>query len=299
VGLVSTLTFVWFAAPDLALTQISVEVVTIMLLLLALNLLPQRGPAESGWPRRLRDAVLAIAAGSGVAALAYAVLTRPFRSLSGYYLEKGLTEAGGTNAVNVILVDFRGFDTFGEIIVLAIAALGVAAMLDGFGTARRAAGHAGRAWAAERHPLMLSVLASVLLPLALVVSAYVFLRGHDLPGGGFVAGLITGVALILLYVANGMAWAAARIRIAFPRVIGVGVLLAGATGMASWWFGRPFLTSAFGHPRLPAIGEVPLASAMAFDLGVYLAVVGVVMLVLSSLGGAANRPSDVARGMEG
>jgi multicomponent K+:H+ antiporter subunit A len=283
VGLVPTLVFVYLAAPDLALTQVSVEVVTIVLLLLALYRLPQQSPAESGPVRKLRDAGLAIASGIGVTAIIYAVLTRPFRSLSDYYLEKSVPDAGGTNVVNVILVDFRGFDTFGEIIVLAIAALGIVAMLEGLHGARLTQDSEGRPWAADSHPMMLSVLIRVLLPLALAASVYIFLRGHNLPGGGFVAGLITSIALILLYIANGVEWISGRLRVAFPRVIGIGVLVAGLTGIGSWFFGKPFLTSAHGHPHLPVIGDVPLASAAAFDLGVYLTVVGAVMLMLSSL----------------
>ncbi len=283
VGLVTTLIFVYLAAPDLALTQVSVEVVTIVLLLLALHRLPQQSPVESSAVRRLRDAVLAIAAGAGVTAITYAVLTRPFESLSSFYLEKSLSEAGGTNVVNVILVDFRGFDTFGEIIVLAIAALGIAAMLDGWRGPHLKTDHEGRPWAIDGHPMMLSVLTRWLLPLALAASVYIFLRGHNLPGGGFVAGLVSSIALALLYIANGVDWASTRLRIAFPRVIGAGILVAGLTGIGSWFFGAPFLTSAFGHPHFPVIGALPLASAAAFDLGVYLTVVGAVMLMLSSL----------------
>ncbi|MGE5171264.1 MAG: monovalent cation/H+ antiporter subunit A [Rudaea sp.] len=288
VGLVCVLFFAYFAAPDLALTQVAVEAVTIMLLLLALHYLPQRTPAESSVSRKLRDAALAVAAGGGVAALVYAVLTRPFESISDFYLENSVSQAGGRNVVNVILVDFRGFDTFGEIIVLAIAALGIHAVLAGFAGAGR---DDDRAWAADRHPLMLRVLTSVLLPLMLLVSIYIFLRGHDRPGGGFIAGLVTGIALILLYAAHGVAWTASRLRVDYQRTIGIGVLVAGATGIASWWFGQPFLTSAFGHPHLPLLGEVPLASAMAFDLGVYLTVVGVVMLVLARLGELSAAPA--------
>lgn len=283
VGLVPTLVFVYLAAPDLALTQVSVEVVTIVLLLLALHRLPQHTPVESSSARKMRDAVLAILAGVGVAAIIYAVLTRPFRSLSEYYLDKSMPEGGGTNVVNVILVDFRGFDTFGEIIVLAIAALGIVAMLDGLRGTHMATDHEGRPWATDSHPMMMSVLMRILLPLAIAASVYIFLRGHNLPGGGFVAGLITSIALILLYIANGVEWISERMRVEFPRVIGIGVLIAGLTGIGSWFFGKPFLTSAHGHPYVPVIGELPLASAAAFDLGVYLTVVGAVMLMLSSL----------------
>ncbi len=295
VGLVPTLVFVYFSAPDLALTQVAVEVVTIVLLLLALHHLPQHTPAESSRPRKLRDAALAIAAGGGVAAIAYAVMTRPFESLSDYYLERSLPGGGGTNVVNVILVDFRGFDTFGEIIVLAIAALGVVALLDGLRLDRSEADHQGRRWAAESHSVMVTVLVRLLLPLAMAASVYFFLRGHNLPGGGFVAGLVTSIALVLLYVANGVRWTASRLQLDLPRMVSAGVLIAGLTGIGSWFFARPFLTSASAHPTLPLIGELPLATAALFDLGVYLTVVGAVMLMLSSLVLASDRPGPGPR----
>ena len=287
VGLVPALIFAYLSAPDLGLTQVAVEVVTIVLLLLALHWLPQQSPAEPRRGRTLFRAAIALAAGAGIAALSYAVLTRPFQSLSDFYLANSVPGGGGANVVNVILVDFRGYDTFGEIIVLAIAALGIAAMMGKPLSGRRVADWQGRPWAPDAHPMMLSVLASLLLPLALMVAMFIFLRGHNLPGGGFVAGLVTGIALILLYIANGAGWAGARMHLAFAPLIGAGVFIAGLTGVASWLFGKPFLTSAHGHPHLPVIGDLPLASAMAFDLGVFLTVVGVVMLVLSSLGRAS------------
>ncbi|MEO8281144.1 MAG: hydrogen gas-evolving membrane-bound hydrogenase subunit E, partial [Ideonella sp.] len=124
VGLVASLTFVGFSAPDLALTQLTVEVVSSVLLLMGLALLPPASPRESSTRRRVRDASLALSGGAGIAWLAWLMLTRDHVSISWYFLQNALALGGGTNAVNVILVDFRGFDTFGEITVLAIAAVG-------------------------------------------------------------------------------------------------------------------------------------------------------------------------------
>ncbi|MDW8322932.1 MAG: monovalent cation/H+ antiporter subunit A [Burkholderiales bacterium] len=292
VGLIVSLIFVKFSAPDLALTQLAVEVVTAVLMLLALYFLPQRSPAESTRARRLRDAGLALAAGGGVAWLAYAVLTRPYTTIAGYYLDKSLPEGGGRNVVNVILVDFRGFDTLGEITVLAIAALGIYAMLERLTLAGPQRDMDGRPWNWDLHPVIMASLTRLLLPLALLTSVFIFLRGHNLPGGGFIAGLITAVALIMQYLANGAAWTQERLPPNFHPVIGWGLAIALATGLAAWAFGRPFLTSAFGHLHLPAVGEIELASAMAFDLGVYLVVVGVTLLILVHLGlmhGASHR----------
>lgn len=292
VGLVTAFTFVGLSAPDLALTQLSVEVVSTVLLLMGLALLPQRTPFESGALRRGRDALLAVFAGGGVAGLTWLMLTRPHDSISWFFLDKSLSEGGGTNVVNVILVDFRGYDTFGEITVLGIAGIGVLALLDGFRTRRPEADPDGRRWAFEEQPLLLRVAARVVLPLALLVSAYIFWRGHNVPGGGFIAGLITAVALVMQYMALGQARAEALLHGAagrrFSRWIGSGLAIAGLTGIGAFWFGRPFLTSAHGHPALPLLGELPLASAAAFDLGVYITVVGATMLTLSVLGAASK-----------
>jgi multicomponent K+:H+ antiporter subunit A len=113
---------------------------------------------------------------------------------------------------------------------------------------------------------------------------FIFLRGHNEPGGGFIAGLITAVALILLQVAYGQRWVQTRMGVRFPNLAASGVLIATATGLVSLLLGYPFLTSAFGHFNLPLIGEIELASAMLFDLGVYLTVVGGTLLILSGVG---------------
>jgi multicomponent K+:H+ antiporter subunit A len=288
VGLAVSLAFVRMSAPDLALTQLLVEIVTVLLLLLAMYFLPSESPPEPSRARLARDAVVAVFAGGSVAALAWALLTRPFDSIAWYYLENAKPEGGGYNVVNVILVDFRGFDTLGEITVLGIAAVGILALLQGLKLEGPALDWDGRPWAAERYPLMLRVLSQPLLPLALLVSAYLFLRGHNAPGGGFIAGLVTGTAMLLQYVAQGSAWATARLPWNYTRVIAAGLLVATATGLASWAFGAPFLTSTFGYVTWPVVGKFELASAMLFDLGIYLAVVGVVMVILARLGGLAG-----------
>ncbi len=282
VGLFVSLAFVYFSAPDLALTQLSVEVVTIILLLLALHFLPQESQPESSSARRLRDALLAGTAGLGIAALTWAILTAPFETLSGYYLEQSVPGGGGKNVVNVILVDFRGFDTFGEITVLAIAAIGIHALLYNLFVNPNPAGPHG--WATSRPPLLLSVICRPLLPLALLVALYLMLRGHNAPGGGFIAGLVAGVALVMQYLASGLDWTNARMKIDYFKVIAAGLAIALATGVASWFFAHPFMTTTFTHVHWPVVGEFEVASAMVFDLGVFLTVVGITMLILAELG---------------
>ena len=292
VGLVVALAFEYLSAPDLALTQTSVEVVTAVLMMMALALLPQTTPAESGTGRKLRDATLAGVAGVGIAALTYAVLTRPLESISWYFLEQSVPKGGGTNVVNVILVDFRGYDTFGEITVLGVAAVGVLALMDGLRVRRERTDENGRPFGGERFDALLGFAARVLLPFAIVVSVYVFLRGHNQPGGGFIAGLVTAVALVMQYMALGREDAERRLGANYVRLVGAGIAIAGLTGVAAWLFGRPFLTSAHGHPHVPLLGEIPLASAAVFDLGVYLTVVGATMLTLSALGAATRPPVE-------
>ncbi|RRV15111.1 monovalent cation/H+ antiporter subunit A [Pseudomonas saudiphocaensis] len=284
VGMLVALAFARFSAPDLALTQLSVEVVTIILLILTLYFVPDRTPAESSSLRALRDLVLAGGFGTMIAMLTYAVLTRPYNSIASFFLENSVSGGGGTNVVNVILVDFRGFDTFGEISVLAIAGIGIYGLLFGLHLPYPRRDYGGRLWSTDSHPMVLDVLSRTVLPMALLISVFIFLRGHNMPGGGFIAGLITSVALILQYISHGVTWAEERQPFSYHGIAGAGVFIAGLTGLGSWLFGYPFLTSAFDHFHLPFIGEFELATAMLFDLGVYLAVVGATLLILSNMG---------------
>ncbi|HCQ34280.1 MAG TPA: monovalent cation/H+ antiporter subunit A, partial [Alcanivorax sp.] len=284
VGLVVSLVFVRFSAPDLALTQLSVEVVTVMLLILAMYFLPVRTSAESGVFRVFRDLFLSVVVGGGVGVMAFAMMTSDFNSISGFFLENAKPGGGGTNVVNVILVDFRGFDTFGEITVLGIAAMGIYALLKDLKLTSPRADSTGRPWARDAHPLVLVTISRPLLPLALLVSVYIFLRGHNLPGGGFIAGLVTSVALLLQYVASGVGWMHHRMPGDYHPVVALGLLLAGITGVASWLFGHPFLTSTFDYIHWPLVGKFEVASAMLFDTGVFLTVVGATLLMLANLG---------------
>ena len=296
VGLVVSMGFNYLSAPDLALTQISVEVVTIILMLLALNFMPKETPIESSTGARLRDISIASVAGLGVGGLIYALMTRDFigETISGFHLENSYKGGGGTNVVNVILVDFRGFDTFGEIIVLGIAALVIFALTEAVLGTRVRAYLLNRKpdlpQAGDSHPMMMVVATRVMMPLALMVAAYIFFRGHNLPGGGFIAGLIAAIAIIMQYMASGFAWATERQRYPYHAIIGSGVLIAAATGLGSWFSGTPFLTSAFGYIHWAPLEEFEWATAALFDLGVFLAVVGAVLLALESLSRFAWQP---------
>ncbi|RZA08490.1 MAG: DUF4040 domain-containing protein, partial [Moraxellaceae bacterium] len=287
VGLVVAMAFVALSAPDLALTQISVDVVSTVLLLMSLSLLPQLTPYESSSTRHWRDVAIAIAGGGAMAWIVWLILTRDHQSISWFFTQQALPKGGGSNVVNVILVDFRGFDTFGEICVLAIAAIGALVMMDGM-RAHGAIATPGLTLRFNPSPLMLRMTASWVLPIALLYSLYILLRGHNLPGGGFIAGLITAIALIIQYIALGQERAEELIRARQGRLyeywIGSGLCIAGLTGVGSFFWGRPFLTSAHFDMHIPMIGEVPFASAMLFDIGVFLTVTGSTLLLISVLG---------------
>ncbi|MGE0312246.1 MAG: monovalent cation/H+ antiporter subunit A [Lautropia sp.] len=289
VGLVVSLAFVYLSAPDLALTQLLVELATIALMMLALRWLPPESDraTRGSAVRRGRDALLALAVGAGVAGLTWAVLSMPLAPISTYFLETAKSLGGGSNVVNVILVDYRGYDTLGEITVLGIAALVIDALLaprHGSSPPGMPAAHpVAPIGPSAGHPLMLALVARLLLPLAAMVSIYLFLRGHNLPGGGFIAGLVLAIALIMQYVANGQGFVERRLHADYVRWIGAGLTVAGATGLGAWFFDAPFLTSTYDYPLAPLIGEVPLASAAVFDLGVFVTVVGATMLALSSV----------------
>ncbi len=281
-GLCVSLTFALLSAPDLALTQLLVEVASVLLMMLALHWLPPTSPAESSPGRRLRDALIAAAFGLAVAAAVFAVLTRPADAgLANWLLANSVPGAAGNNAVNVIIVDFRGFDTLGEITVLGIAALIVAALLAGARDLQP--GVAAQPGRDGRAPL-LAIVGPLILPLAAVVAIWFFLRGHNLPGGGFIAGLTLALGLLVPYLGRGAAWVDARHAGRYEPWIGWGLMIAAATGAGSFVLGHPFLTSAYLSPALPWIGKLPIATAMFFDFGVFLVVTGATLLMLTTIG---------------
>ena len=308
-GLVTCLTFAWFSAPDLALTQLVVEAVTTVLFLLGLRWLPKQVDVDDprtalrSRARRARDLVLALASGAGLAALSYWLLPRPApQSISPFFLSRTLPEGGGTNVINVMLVDFRSFDTLGEITVLGVVALTVYALLRRFRPPREALSLPSQQRAlppelptdlvnplaatdaAFGYLMVPAVLTRLLLPIAGVVAAYLFMRGHNEPGGGFVAGLVVAIAFIMQYLAAGAAWVEAHMTLNPARWIAMGLLFAMLTGAGAAAFGYPFLTTHTAHVMLPVIGEVDMPTALFFDIGVFATVVGTTLLILIALG---------------
>ena len=312
-GLVTVITFAWFSAPDLALTQLSVEAVTTVLFMLGLRWLPKRleerldrqslAKRIKARARRSRDLLVALGAGSGMAVLSYAMMTRPFpQSISPFFLERAIPEGGGANVVNVMLVDFRGFDTLGEITVLGTVALTVYALLRRFRPAPESVILPSQQQAvpadlntdlvnaqtaadtAHGYLLVPAVLMRLLLPIAAVIAVYFFMRGHNEPGGGFVAGLVLSTAFIVQYIVSGTQWVEAHMHLAPQRWIAAGLIVAAATGLGSLWFGYPFLTTHMFHLDLPVLGKIHVASALFYDIGVFTLVVGSTLLILTALG---------------
>jgi multicomponent K+:H+ antiporter subunit A len=284
VGVVLSVSFAHFSAPDLALTQILVELVSTLLLMLSLHFLP---PTASPAPDRSLLLRVTASAGLGlmVALIVAQILVLPADGLAPWFLAHSLTDAGGANVVNVILVDFRGLDTLGEITVLGAAALVIAALL---AKARVRVGPRARAPAGAEFPLLLAVVARLLMPVALLISAHLFLRGHNLPGGGFIAGLVIAVGIALVQMGRGSAWLARRLPFDGTSLVAAGLGIAVLTGLAALPLLRPFLTSAHTSITLPVLGELPLSSATLFDFGVYLVVIGSVTLILERIGGAVE-----------
>lgn len=306
-GLATCITFVYLSAPDLALTQLLVEVVTMVLILLGLRWLPKRLEDDdvqadsSRLMRRYVDLSIALVVGIGVAVVAYSVMTRslPVDGIARYFLERAYTEGGGHNVVNVILVDFRGFDTLGEITVLCIVALSVFALLRRFRPApesievpeQKRFQDALDIEHPDRRPeetiadylLVPSVIMRLLFPVIGTLGVYLFLRGHDYPGGGFVAGLIMAVAIILQYMAAGTVWVEKRIRIFPLRWMAFGFVFAVTGGVAAWAAGYPFLTSQVIDVHLPVIGDLHLSTVLLFDLGVLAIVLGATVLILIAI----------------
>ncbi|MET0702066.1 MAG: hydrogen gas-evolving membrane-bound hydrogenase subunit E, partial [Mycobacterium sp.] len=313
--------FAFHGAPDLALTQFLVETLTLVIFVLVLRTLPAEADAVHMRRFRVPRAILAIAVGATVTTLAaFAMAARTGRPIADLLPDAAYYRGHGANTVNVLLVDIRAWDTLGEISVLLVAATGVASLVfrhRRFGTAPRvptttqAAGqpdigpitvvaHAAAAYSPAagdttwllgsdyRDPryrsLVLEVATRLIFPLIMVLSAYFFFTGHNTPGGGFAGGLTAGLALVLRYLAGGRYELGETLPLDAGKILGVGLGLSACTAVASLFLGAPVLSSAVIHFDVPLLGSVKFVTALFFDLGVYLIVVGLVLDVLRSLG---------------
>ncbi|MDF9839443.1 MULTISPECIES: Na+/H+ antiporter subunit A [unclassified Paenibacillus] len=289
VGYMVTLLFVLFRAPDLALTQMIIETVSVILFLLCFRYLPKLKQQKERVSFKLPNLIIALGVGVTVTLVALAAMgSSPFEPISEFFLKESYNLAGGKNVVNVILVDFRGFDTLFEIMVLGIASLGIYGLINlrmEEDHMQQRQGDARLAVPLRSNDVILKTMSKGIIIIILVFSFYLFFAGHNHPGGGFIGALMTSAALVLMTIAFGMD----QVRKAFPvnyrLLTAAGLLLAILTASGSFLFGAPFLSHAFGHFHLPILGDVELATAVLFDLGVYLAVVGVAMNIILTIGG--------------
>ncbi|RAV01280.1 Na+/H+ antiporter subunit A [Paenibacillus sp. YN15] len=289
VGYLATLFFVLFRAPDLALTQIIVETVSVTLFLLCFYHLPDLKKEAFKLPFKLTNLLISLGVGAIVTLIALAAGgSSPFPSIAEYYLQESHNLGGGDNVVNVILVDFRGFDTMLEISVLGIASLGIYALiklrLEAAGPGISSDKTRPRLPLAQSNDVILQTVSRAAVLIILTFSLFLFLAGHNNPGGGFIGGLMTSAALVLLAIAFGMKTVARTVPLNSRKVMAIGLLLAFLTGSGSFLFDAPFMSHAFGYFNLPILGKTELATAVLFDLGVYLAVVGVTTTILFTIG---------------
>jgi multicomponent Na+:H+ antiporter subunit A len=305
-----TVLFVLQGAPDLALTQALVETATLVVFVLVLRKLPKRIRERHTLSSRLRRLIIAVPVGVLVAiggAVALAARRAPAVSLT--FPEQALDFGGGRNVVNVILVDIRAWDTFGEVAVLIVAATGVASLV----FLRRRTGappqlevssrrerlpedrmflRGGLKVPAETRSVVLEIATRILFHTMVVLSVYLLFAGHNTPGGGFAGGLVAGLALVLRYVAAGRYELGEAAPVDAGLVLGLGLLLAGLTGVAGLVAGGDVLQSAIWTVDLPLFGTVKLVTSLFFDIGVYLIVVGLILDILRSLGAELDRQDE-------
>ncbi|TQO20711.1 multisubunit sodium/proton antiporter MrpA subunit /multisubunit sodium/proton antiporter MrpB subunit [Rhodoglobus vestalii] len=282
IGFAMTLWFFWLGAADVALTQLLVEILTICVLVLVLRRLPRRFRRDSV-RRRISSLTVAIAAGVATT-LGVIAFTgrRELSTAADYYLRNAENETGGANIVNTILVDFRALDTLGELTVLGVAGVAVAALLSARRTITPAVDDTAidedSPLANARHN---SVFAQSLTrwagPLTILLSLLLLLRGHQDPGGGFIAALVGGAGFALVYLAAPTD-DAARIRWPYILLIGAGIVVATLSGLLG------FVDGSFLRPLHADVLGMHLTTALLFDVGVYLAVIGVVLASLNLLG---------------
>ncbi len=293
-GYMVTALFLIFRAPDLALTQMIVETVSVILFLLCFKFLPKLKREKEKPVFKWTNLLVAAGVGITVTLVALASMgSSPFEPISNYFLNESYESAGGKNVVNVILVDFRGFDTLFEIMVLGIASLGIYGLIKlGIRTApeqgaksTKQASQLHASFPLRSNDVILRTMSRVIVLIIISFSLYLFFAGHNNPGGGFIAALMTAAALILLAVSFGMDTVRRVIRVDYRILTAIGLSIAILTAAGSFIFGAPFLSHAFGHFELPILGDTELATAVLFDLGVYLAVVGVVMNIIFAIKG--------------
>jgi multicomponent Na+:H+ antiporter subunit A len=278
--------FVLSGAPDLALTQAAIETLSTVVFVLVLRRLPEQFEVRSRPARRVLPIALAVTVAASVFVFALvAAGHRIVPPVSTEMVARAVPDGHGQNVVNVILVDFRGWDTLGEITVLAVASIGAVALAR---VGRRVAEAAGRPMALKTHAVrrlpFVDVTVRVVFYAVVMTSLWLLFAGHNQPGGGFVGGLLAGSAITLRYIAGGIDEVRARSRFRPWTVLGAGVVVAAATASVPVLGGGDPLTVGVATVSLPLVGTAKISSALVFDTGVYLAVLGMVMMVYEAFG---------------
>ncbi|GAA4229687.1 Na+/H+ antiporter subunit A [Actinomadura meridiana] len=302
--------FVVQGGPDLALTLLVVETLSLIMLVLVLRRLPDRfPPRRRTTPARAATGAIALCLGGFVAVfLVVAALSRNAAPVGPRYAGPA-EEEGAKNIVNLILVELRALDTLGEIVVLAVVAMGVSGLVlvrpgawrPSEAPAEMTEGPGRTRWLASpgRPPLggssvVLEATARLLGPTILLFSIYLLVAGHGRPGGGFVGGLVAGMAFVLRYLPGGRRELATALPVRPSILLGGGLGLAIATGAAGWRSGGQFLEGDVLHATPPVIGEVHVPTSLVFDVGVYLVVLGLVVTILTTLGASLEDDADTA-----
>lgn len=322
--------FVLHGAPDLALTQVLVETVTLIAFVLVIRRLPRRISLRStAWKRWIR-VIIGASVGLSIGALALITLdARVADPISLLLPELAYTGGHGSNVVNVTLVDVRGWDTLGELSVILAAATGVASLIflstrvDKLPKLRRREAKeqvdalirriedpndpaerrswllAGRNLDPSRRSILLEVVVRLIFHALILLSFYLLLVGHNAPGGGFAGGLVAGLALVARYLTGGRDELGATVPIDAGRILGAGLALASTMAILPLFFGQAALASVWFDLDLGPLGTIPLVSSTLFDIGVYLVVFGLVLDVLRSLGAEIDKQeeSDLETGL--
>jgi multicomponent Na+:H+ antiporter subunit A len=312
-GYGTALLFLLHGAPDLALTQLLVETVTIVIFVLVLRRMPEYftdRPLQRS--RYWRMAIGALVAASVAGFMIMSTNARTAEPVSADFPKEAVEYGGGHNIVNVTLVDIRAWDTMGELAVLVAAATGVAGLIfiETRGGAvrrvydipyprsvdkqpttpgRRVWLPAGRTLTPDRRSIVFEVVTRLLCPTIMVFSLFLLFSGHNNPGGGFAAGLVTGLALLVRYLAGGRYELDEAAPIDAGVLVGTGLTIATASGLAPLLFGGTILQSAVFDLHLPLLGKVHVVTSLLFDIGVYLVVVGLMLDLLRSLGSGIDR----------
>ncbi|WP_353112306.1 Na+/H+ antiporter subunit A [Microbacterium sp.] len=334
-GLGMIVLFATSGAPDLALTQILVETVTMVTFALVLRRLPARMGEHNASVGRIPRALLGVGVGVTMAFVAIvATQARMTEPISLAFPELAYEYGHGRNVVNVALVDLRGWDTMGELSVLVLAATGVASLVfvthradllsatralpatkrrrtlrrplvetsDGLRFETAENGSHARAWLIggqqmkpENRSILLEVIVRILFHTVIVVSIFLLFAGHNGPGGGFAGGLVAGMALVMRYIAGGRWELGAAAPTDAGRLLGTGLILAVGSAVVPLFFGMAPLESVVWEAEVPVLGHLEFVSSTVFDVGVYIVVIGLVLDVLRSLGAEVDRQAQDMR----